>query len=399
MKNLRHILMILAGVFVIVACQEEETSNGGFLKEQLSGFVQKGPFNNGSSILISELNWDYTQTGKNVTSRIENDQGYYEIDNIDFVSPYVSIQASGFYFDEVSGYNSHSQLTLYGISDLTDKNSLNVNVLSHLEKPRVEYLLDHGHTFQEAKDQALNEIFEIFKIDEEIDGEAEKLNITGGGAENAVLLAISSILQGGRSHSSLSLLLADISTDIKTDGTLDDPSLKIDIMEEAKELNLSGIKDNLSKYYADMGEEFSCPEFEKYVTHYLENAEFGITYPKAGQHGANLLYQTGGWRDTLYTDQDYSLAAQLSEGASLKILFHCKGINYDASSAMNWNISQSTQCDTSYVFQSEQAGMDCDVKIRISPKPIYSHNMATVEFYELNADKPVKEQKFIILSE
>ena len=107
-------------------------------KEKLSGFIQKGPFLNGTSISVFELNNDFSQTGKVFNSQIKDNQGTFELTNLQLSSPYVEIKANGFYFNEISGAVSNSQITLYALADITNINSLNVNVVSTLEKSRVE---------------------------------------------------------------------------------------------------------------------------------------------------------------------------------------------------------------------------------------------------------------------
>jgi hypothetical protein len=71
------------------------------------------------------------------------------------------------------------------------KKSLNVNVLSTLEKGRVEYLFSNGTGFSEAKKQAQSEILSIVEIDETSISESELLDISKSGDNNAVSLDVS----------------------------------------------------------------------------------------------------------------------------------------------------------------------------------------------------------------
>jgi hypothetical protein len=137
-------------------------------------------------------------------------------------SPYAELRATGFYFNEVSGNASDAQLTLYALSDLTNKNTVNINIISHLEKNRINLLMsgDNPKTFAEAKLQALAEVLTIFDFDASGVSSSELLDITQAGDGNAKLLAISAILQGNQSVAQMSELLANISTDISSDGVL-----------------------------------------------------------------------------------------------------------------------------------------------------------------------------------
>ena len=51
------------------------------------------------------------------------------------------LEASGYYRNEVTGENSNSELTLFAITDVNDRNIVNVNLLTHLEYERVIYLV------------------------------------------------------------------------------------------------------------------------------------------------------------------------------------------------------------------------------------------------------------------
>ena len=97
-------------------------------------------------------------------AQIENDQGFFSIENIVVNSNYVLFSGIGYYFNEITGGLSASTLSLQTLSNIENRNSLNINVLTHLERKRVEYLhTENGLSFGEAKTQAINEIFDILK--------------------------------------------------------------------------------------------------------------------------------------------------------------------------------------------------------------------------------------------
>ncbi|MBL7113509.1 MAG: hypothetical protein ISS19_16345 [Bacteroidales bacterium] len=366
-------------------------------KEKITGFAQKGPFNNGTSILLSELNSDFNQTGRNITSNIENNQGSYEIDYIEFISQYVLINANGYYFDEITGDNSSSQLTLYALSDLSDKNSLNINILSHLEKARVEYLLSEGKSFWEAKSQALREILEIFEMDKPDDTESENLDISRAGEGNSILLAISVIFQGYRSTADLSLLMANFITDISSDGVLDDPAVQSDLISHAQSLNLSAIRENIESHYNDIGMEYSIPDFEEYIQHFLDSSDFKIEglieYPVTGNYGENILCLE---KDTFRPDQDYSFAANLPENGSLKIIMKNGLWFYSVSSPVNWVISDYNFSERSQVFTSIQNGVNCDLRMLFGNDSL-NQNDIVIEYYEFSSEEPTRIKSITII--
>ena len=161
MKTTFNLFANIVLIFLlVVACNNSDTPEI-VKKDILKGFVQKGPFNIGTSVSLAELTNDFTPTGKNFTTQITDNNGSFEFSNIELVSPYVVLQSNGFYFNEMTGENSAAQLTLYAIADISDQSTLNVNVLTHLEKPRVEYLVSQGKPFSEAKALALADVLNL----------------------------------------------------------------------------------------------------------------------------------------------------------------------------------------------------------------------------------------------
>src|SRR4030042_3642799 len=237
-------------ILVLESCDKE---NVPLIKEQLTGFVQKGPFINGTSLSLNELNNNLIQTGRSFSSQIIDNSGTFEIPAIELSSPYVELKADGFYYNEVLGETSSAPLTLYALTDLSIRENVNINVLTHLEKRRVEYLIASGLSFSEAKDQAQQEILKIFEINKEDIGVSEALDISMEGEDNAILLAISMILQGHRTVAELSELLATISTDLREDGMLDNSETGSVLINHSKYLNINGIKENLNNRYQELG--------------------------------------------------------------------------------------------------------------------------------------------------
>lgn len=268
------ILLQLLTLLLIAACKTDDDIKDGLSIEKLNGYVQKGPFLSGTSVTFYELSEDLVPTGKNFPSQILDNKGTFEINNVDLVSEYVLLKADGFYFNEVTNGSSAAQLTLYALSDLTDKTGLNVNVLSTLEKARVEYLVSGGKTFVEAKAQAQAEILGIFEVSKPDMLESEQLDIAVTGDDNAILLAISVILQGQLSVAELSELIANISNDIKEDGMLTDPISGEKLIFNAHKLEPAQIRKNLENRYKALSMNVTIPDFEKYIEQFIENSDF-----------------------------------------------------------------------------------------------------------------------------
>ena len=196
----------------------------------LSGKIQKGPYVQGTEITVRELDSSMTPTGNTFTGTIDDNTGSFSIKGT-LTYKIVELSADGYYFNEVSGSLSNAKLTLSALSDITDSSSVNVNLMTHLEKKRVEYLMDNSKmTFAAAKTQAQTEIMKIFNIENVTLGNSETLDISKSGDGNAVLLAISAILQSDKTEAELTELLSTINTDIRTDGTLDSTNTKANLL-------------------------------------------------------------------------------------------------------------------------------------------------------------------------
>ena len=164
LKNLKK-LIPFALVLFIISCNTDDPGDeiDNSEKDKISGFIQKGPYINGSSLMISELDSKLNPTGKVFNTQITDNKGTFELKDIRFESQYVELIANGYYFNENTGKVSKSQLTLHALSDITSSSSINANILTELEKGRVSYLVSNGGEFKASKIQAQKEILNIFE--------------------------------------------------------------------------------------------------------------------------------------------------------------------------------------------------------------------------------------------
>jgi gas vesicle protein len=265
---------LVVATVAVVAVLFTACDKGKVKKDVFGGYAQKGPFVAGSSVTISELKVDLTQTGKTYYTTISDNSGSFELTDIEFVSNYVQLKVDGHYFHEIAGYE-FPPITLYAVVDIQDVNSANVNILTHLEKPRVEYLVkQEKKSFSEAKQQAQQEVLAIFGFTLS-NTTSEALDLTN----NGMLLAISSILaatgddSGGLIQSQMVELMANISENIKTDGILDNTFLGTKLINKALwlssdnwvEQTLAKIRNNMETRYAELGLNVTIPDFESYV--------------------------------------------------------------------------------------------------------------------------------------
>jgi len=118
MKTIFLFASIAVAITMSLSSCNDEDSPEIITKSKLSGYVQKGPFLNGTSVSASELRLDLSQIGKVFMAQIKDNQGTFELSNIELTSPYVDLKADGFYLNEVTGAVSASQFSLHALANV-----------------------------------------------------------------------------------------------------------------------------------------------------------------------------------------------------------------------------------------------------------------------------------------
>ncbi|WP_297698920.1 FISUMP domain-containing protein [uncultured Fibrobacter sp.] len=249
--------------------------------DTLTGFSQKGPFLKGSSVYLYELSDGRTlkQTNGNFTSVITSDDGRYTFQSRDLVSQYALIVVDGKYRNEVTGKPTSTNIKLQAYTNMLMHKSANVNLLTHLEKDRVFYLVTKkGMTVRAAKKQAQAEIFKQFHIDASgFKSESEDLDVFGKTDADAALLAISILLQGADDETALSVLLTEISSDMEKDGLWNEDSAAATKAAIADwNISADGMLARIRSYVTGWGlGGGNVPAFEKYVRQFY-GIELGL---------------------------------------------------------------------------------------------------------------------------
>ncbi len=251
----------------------------------IRGVSQKGPFVKGATVTAFELDGSKSllQTGRTFSGTISQDDGRFNMSNVTLKSSFVRLSANGYYRNEVTGKRSASPITLNAVTDLYARNTVNVNLLTHLEFDRVAELLRKGAgtlNIKKAKKQAEREIFNAFHIDATGFGYSEDLDVFGKTEADAALLAISILLQGDRSEAELTELLTSCSIDLSSDSTWDDLSKRAEIADWAATAD-SSVADSASqlakfrKNVKDWNLSDSVPDFEKFIRRFWSE-ELGL---------------------------------------------------------------------------------------------------------------------------
>ncbi len=208
---------LVAFAILFWACSESNMAGGtseeaegivAIKDREVAGVTQKGPFLVGSSVTIQELDGKtLIQTGRSFKTSVKTNLGDFAVKNVNLASQYALLEVNGYFRNEVTGKNSEGMISLNALTDLTNRNNVNVNVLTHLETDRVLNLVQkQGMSFADAKKQAESEIFSSFGFTKDWQS-PEDMNILSG--ENSdVLFALSVLMLGNDSVADFSERLA-----------------------------------------------------------------------------------------------------------------------------------------------------------------------------------------------
>ena len=384
----------LIGMLALSSCTKENT--GGIFS--FSGKVQKGPFVTGTTITVNELNESLGQTGKAFTTSITSDDGSFSLSNIEMESNLALLSGNGFYYNEVLGKLSTAQITLQAIADLSNEETVNINVLTHITKARIEKLVGDGMSFADAKRKAEGEFQDFLGVTEHSDQGFEQMSIASQGDYNAMLLAFSVILQRP-THllndvptlpAELTWLMTNLSTDFADNGTVDNEALVDTLLYNISVQDQMYIRRHIQNYYSGLGLDVDIPDFESYIrlfqaAHQELVSEFiypdeASPAPEIGPGGevSNILV-----KDVTQFDGDlaYVVAAITPLGKSLKVKITGDRILLDLNSG--WIVSDYTTNG----FTIEAQRQNELVSMLVYLLDTNNGGSATIEYYE-DSDTP-----------
>ena len=264
------ILVATIFVFLLAACNEQipEILNTDY---HVSGKIQKGPYRQGGTISLLELDSQLVSTGSNFSETIKDNFGSYYFEKVSLKSPFVELKADGFYFNEMDGKVSDERLVLTAFANLTDSSVVNINVLTHLSSARIKYLIQkEGKSFSEAKSQSAKETLKAFNLESSASFNPEQLDFANSSEFDSKLLAISTIVQANLNVASLSELLSSFEFDLETDGTIDEKPLQQSLITGAVNSNFDKVSENLSEFFV-----LENPDaFNQYVNKFITETDF-----------------------------------------------------------------------------------------------------------------------------
>ena len=178
----------------------------------------------GANISLYELDGKTLgQTGKNFKGKMSNDNGEFSVSNVNLTSQYALLEATGYYYNASTNKNSTSTITLNALVDLSNRDSANINFMTHLEYERIlELVTKEKMDVKKAKQQAQKDAFASFYINSDGFKPSEDLYIYGNTDGDTALFTVSYLLYKGQSEVTLTNRLTKISDDLSDDGEWND---------------------------------------------------------------------------------------------------------------------------------------------------------------------------------
>ena len=268
--KLKHLLWAFVAAATITSCSDDtdEPGDGEQIKSgkyHLSGKVEKGPFVRGSQISVQPLNTSLNSVGTVFNGELQDDAGTFDLGQIELASQFVRISADGYFFNEVSGWLSDGTLHLVALADLSDRSSVNVNILTHLKSARIQKLMQGGKSFAEANKQTHKELLTQFGLQAYENLPAEGMTITSGNDGAGVLIAISLIILSDRSEAEITQYLSTLSQDLADDGSFTEDNKKSVFQGKNRVVfDLESISRHIIDRYNELGMNVTVPDLRYY---------------------------------------------------------------------------------------------------------------------------------------
>ena len=280
-----------------------ENPNGYLVYDtSITGIALKGHFYSyGTRLKLSEFflkNDSLVYSGRVYADDIVFEESAFLIPHVNMVYPYASLEIHGLWCNEVTGVFSDDTITLKALADLSKRNEVNINILTHLEYDRVVNLINCGYELSEAKEQAENEIMNVFGFPKTF-AKAEELRLFVKDSSvlyeaNAALLAITILFLENNKKLEINKLIENFKKDIANDGVWNDSIAKINMADWVSEYDVSKIRKNIEKWNVQ-----GIPAYEKYLTKFW-NEIYGL-----GECVKDGLFETNSNKLSKYKDELY----------------------------------------------------------------------------------------------
>ena len=257
-----------------VACSssgDKDVSGGasgdmGIVADIITGDAQKGPFVKGSAVTAQGIDCKtMTLTDEHFEGVVKSDMGDFAMKDIALSSSCAVFEVTGQYRDELTGKKSAGEITLHALTNLKDRKTVNINVLTELEYERLMHLVtEEKMDFADAKKLAEKEVLATFGIQGDFDN-SEDLTIFESGDGNAALLAVSVMMQAETDDAGLATRIDKFTDSFVETGKWKDDETKSTIESWQVAATADGTLDSIRKNVEGWGYADVVPAFEKYV--------------------------------------------------------------------------------------------------------------------------------------
>ena len=355
------------------------------------------------------MNSNLGQTGKSFTTSIIADDGSFSLNNLELTTNLSLFTANGYYFSEIYGELSNGTLSLQAISDISDTRNVNINVLTHLQKGRIENLASNGLSFQEADEQSKSELLTFLGVTDFFETDFENFDISVDEDYNAALLAFSIILQRNTMiwnerpslTAELTELLSNLSSDFASDGQITSDALIDTLLYNISQINLIDFRKNIENRYSELGQTVTIPDFEKYIAVFQEkfsdNLYTSFLYPDMATPDPIMapdskLKNLLAIDDTIFqAGKPHSIAAIIPLNASLTIKFIApnSGGDYTIGGPMHdWELINEYPNGFTLISQRQNGLMTMLLQC-------YATEPAVIEYYENSEETPTYTKRVI----
>lgn len=237
----------------------------------LHGSVQKGPLVLGSTVLISDLDELGNPTGAIFATSTSDDLGQFELQLT--VSNLISIEGTGYYYNEASRALSAGVITLRALYSVEDGQDAYANIVTHLTYARVRTLIADGLAFGAARDQAESELLVgmgIVPATFSPGRHATQMNLLGGDSDgNTYLFAVSTVLAQAAQllnpaapDAAMQELLNQLSLDLEQTGTIAD-ARRASIAEALASLDTTATEEGFQARLTTLGSSAVIPDLDR----------------------------------------------------------------------------------------------------------------------------------------
>ena len=327
--------IVLAGL--LAACSDGRVAGGvtedaGLAIKDLdvAGLAQKGPFVKGSAVTVQGVDCKTMKfTEEKFSGKVKSNKGDFDVDDVNLSASCALFEVSGYYLNEVSGEKSSDKLTLHAITDLNDRKSVNINVLTELEYERVMKLVsEEKMSFDDAKMQAEKEVLASLGVMDRFES-FEGMSIYEKGEGNATLLATSVLLQSDLDAEKLAGRMDDIASSITKNGEWNDEKAKAEMADWASTAKSDGKYEAVRKNLEKWSGSDEIPDFEKVIEE-INDAQkipegWSWDVPKEARLNPNIKY------DTMIDPRDkqvYKIVKISPKGSDYSQVWMAENLNY-----------------------------------------------------------------------